>query len=364
MPGEWIPEKAVSLYSKFFPGDWREVSTHVLQGRCPGEHAHTGSSAPTDARIFLSYGPNGESPGCYCLHKSCRGHLATMNEDFRNALFAKDGSHAKGTTCDSGVVRRAPRPKEDWIPDYSEEKLRHVVRAVPPVTPDWFISRSPIDPTNLSPGEFIEAAFEPGDRVLIFTNFYSQGEYLWQVGRGGYRLGEQQGHKAVRSALPRDGGKDGVWFLSNPVDGVWHPNSRREGKLSRRSEESVTAWRHLVLESDDAPAELWLRFLAMCPVPIRAIYSSGGRSWHALIRVDQPDKPTFDAFLRDRVKRVFPLLGADPGAMTPVRLTRLPSCTRAGRIQRLIYLNPRATYSSARPIIDLPILRSPKTTIQ
>jgi hypothetical protein len=43
---------------------------------------------------------------------------------------------------------------------------------------------------------------------------------------------------------------------------------------------------------------------------------------------------------REGVKRFWATYGADPGALTPVRLTRLPGCTRGGNEQRLIYLNP------------------------
>jgi hypothetical protein len=210
-----------------------------------------------------------------------------------------------------------------------------------------------VDPRGVTPGFFLERVFEVGQRVLVFSDYYSQGDFLWEVGRGGYRLGDREGVKAVRSDLPTDGGKDGVWFLSNPVSGQWRPNPRREGRLSRRSEESVTQWRHVVLESDVAPGDLWLRFLAMAPLAIAAIYSSGGRSWHALVRVDQPDKPSFDSLLRESLKKSLPVIGADAGALTPVRLTRLPGCTRGGKLQKLIFLNPLARPDAPVPIAEM-----------
>jgi len=39
-------------------------------------------------------------------------------------------------------------------------------------------------------------------------------------------------------------------------------------------------------------------------------------------------------------KAVWARYGADPAALTPVRLTRLPGCLRGGKEQKLIYLNP------------------------
>ena len=117
--------------------------------------------------------------------------------------------------------------------------------------------------------------------------------------------------------------------------------------MSRRSEESVTCWRYVVLESDQAEREDWLRCLIQLPLAIACICDSGGRSIHALVRLDASSKPDWDA----RVKLIKPTLitlGADPGALSAIRLTRLPQAMRGQRVQRLLYLNPSA---SATPIM-------------
>ena len=413
MAGEWIAPKARGIYAKFFPGEWEDKGGDMLEGRCPGEEAHSHGSARTDARIFLAYGPQGQPPGVYCLHNSCKGRLESLNEDFRAALFSRDdadGFRPGGRAVEEGVVVRPPRAREAWVPDFNLGKLKGVVFPAPVVDERFFAERSPVDVRGVTPAAFIEAVYKPGQRVLVFTDFKSQGDYLWQVGKGGYRLSDQAGVKAVRSKLPTDGGKDGVWFLNQPVDGGWHGNPRRAGKPSRRSQEAVTEWRYLVLECDeektlhkkaeilraaakeqdplawmlenkvdpkwaasmmphravwsgiakkmdeDAPTipGLWMRLLAMCGLPIAAIYSSGGVSLHALVREDVGGFAEFSEKVRE-YKRRLPLLGADPAALTPVRLTRLPGCTRGGRMQKLIYLNPKA---EAVPVTAMPKLRS------
>jgi len=412
--GAWIEGKARSLLG-MIPGSWEDVGNAVLEGRCPGEHLHSGSSAKTDARVHLCYGAAGQPPGVYCLHNSCKGVLDDLNDSFRSAIFAKDENYQPtGKRAEEGVVQRAPWKREDWVEDFSIKKLRGVVKGVPIWSEREFMERSPIDVRGIGPAEFLEYVFAPGERALVFTDFKSQGDFLWEVGRGGYRLGDKRGVTAVRSKLPTDGGKDGIWYLSNPVDGQWYANSRREGKYSRRSMESVTAWRHMVLECDEEktfrkragllrdamsgaiPSEdllrlggkkwgqqmlaakrekweeiatqldkesteipgLWMKLLAMAPLAIKAIYTSGGASMHALVAVDMKSKAEFDDFLRMSAKRTLPIVGADPGAMTPVRLTRLPGCTRGGRVQKLIYLNPApATKGIPMPIRDLKQLR-------
>lgn len=227
---------------------------------------------------------------------------------------------------------------------FDVEKLRREVRDVPPmVTEEWLAEVSPIDVKTCTTVGFLEALYGPGERVLIFTNFYSQGQFIHWVGRGSFRLSPRPGVQAVKSDLPA-GGPDGVWFLSQPVTGEWKPNPRSldehgRPKMSRRSEEVVTAWRYLVLESDEAPADLWLRLLAKLPLPIAAIYTSGGRSIHALVRIDGQSKVWWDQF-KALVGPILTLLGADGAAITAVRLTRLPGCLRGGRMQRLLYLDP------------------------
>ena len=97
--------------------------------------------------------------------------------------------------------------------------------------------------------------------------------------------------------------------------------------MSCRSEESVTAWRFMVLESDEAEEADWLAVLAQMPLRIAAVYSSAGRSIHALVRVDAASKEEWDSMAR-LIKPVAIRLGADKGCITAVRLTRLPGCYR------------------------------------
>ena len=111
--------------------------------------------------------------------------------------------------------------------------------------------------------------------------------------------------------------------------------------MSRRSEESVTAWRYVVLESDKADGDDWLRCLIQLPLRIASICESGGRSIHALVRLDAAEKGDWDAQVR-LMKPILVTLGADPGALSAVRLTRLPQARRGDRVQRLLYLDPAA----------------------
>ena len=153
-------------------------------------------------------------------------------------------------------------------------------------------------------------------------------------------LWQKYSYKADREALNPfvRGHADGVWMLANPVDGNKHFNERQQ-KMSRRSEESITAFRYAVLESDCQPLEQWLRILVQLPVPIVSIASSGGKSLHALVKINASSKANWDQLV-GAIKPRLIALGADPGALTAVRLTRLPNCYRGEQLQELFYLDP------------------------
>ena len=206
--------------------------------------------------------------------------------------------------------------------------------------------RSPVPVEGMTCGGFLRRLYPKGsgENVLVFSLMQSQGQMLWKADACDLIFDED---------FPA--GPDGVWFLAQPVDGEFHKNPRLGGKPSRRSEESVTAWRYAVLESDEADADDWLRCLIQMPLRIASICESGGRSVHALVRVDARTKADWDAKVR-AIKPVLVTLGADPGALSAVRLTRLPQAKRGERVQRLLYLNPEPE--------GTPIVRSAECRVQ
>ena len=182
----------------------------------------------------------------------------------------------------------------------------------------YLAKRSKFSCHNRSPAGFLHKLYRAGEKIIIFTIFESQGQMVWT----------HPGPVGDLSALdPWRQGFANVWFLAQPVDGQYHWNPREE-KDSRRSGESVRAYRYAVIESDTAEPELWLKVLVQLPLPIAAIYSSGKRSIHTLIRIDAQTKMGWDAIVRTTLKPALTRLGADPGAMTAVRLSRLPNCRR------------------------------------
>jgi hypothetical protein len=83
--------------------------------------------------------------------------------------------------------------------------------------------------------------------------------------------------------------------------------------------------------------------LIQMPLDIVALVDSGGKSIAAILKADARSKQEWDDFGAE-LKRIFVPLGADRGALTAVRLTRLPGCERieTGRMQKLLWFNPDA----------------------
>jgi hypothetical protein len=266
------------------------------------------------------------------VHDRPRGHLITSNQPARQA-----SSHAAAGTSEPVQPPRVYSPRK-LACEFDPKRLREMAgkwRDI--VNVEWLSNRSTADVCEVGPRRFLESLYQFGEMVLVFDVFESQGQAFW----------------------PKDevpvAGENGVWFLAQPVSGQTLPNPRT-GKLSRRSMESVTAFRYLVLESDQADMNDWLGLIVQLPLRIEAIYTSGGKSVHALVRVDCRTHREWEDYVRGMMPtlNLLGMAGVDPKALTSVRLTRLPGCLRAGKLQKLLYLRPGA---EVRPIAELPAVR-------
>ena len=338
---------------------------------CPGKDRHTSRDGRRDFVVKLD-----GAPTAHCLHASCAGIVDDFNAELRRRIaLAESNGHAAALPPVLGPdVPPAPAPpRGPKRPPYDARKLADFASRCPVVvTLDWLAERSPSPvPAEHEQGvetaaAFLAALYAGDDRLLVFTRQFSQGDFLFEPARGAFRLADKPDVRAVPSPLPA-GAPEGVWWLVQPVRGDWLPNANnrdRDGnvRLGRRHAACVTSWPFLVLESDEAPADLWLRALVQLPLPIVAACTSGGRSLHALVRVDAGSKAEWDA-LSDDLRPIVCPLGADAGALSAVRLSRLPGCLRHGkrdregnfhrypkpRRQRLVWLDSAAPCA---PILD------------
>jgi len=210
-------------------------------------------------------------------------------------------------------------------PSYSAGDLMTFASSSPELTWEDVAARSPVDPAGVTSCDFLEAVFKPEEFVVITSRLNDPGRP--------YRVGSRADWVNDMKSV------DGIFYLSNPVDGQVRKNA--DGKWSLRSETNLTDFRHMVLECDKPDCLVWIRAMAQVPLPIVSITSSGGKSIHLLVRCGSSTKAAFMEDL-DKVKPGLVRYGADPQAMTAVRLTRLPGGMRGDREQKLLFLDPKA----------------------
>lgn len=265
-------------------------------------------------------------------HDKPRGHLIAQNQPAsRSSWYAAKGAPEPVPPARVYSPRKLACEFDPQRLKSMAGKWREIVNV------EWLSNRSAFDVSEVGPRRYLDTLYNPDERVLVFDVFKSQGQAFWP-----------------KDELPV-AGPEGVWYLAQPVNGQTLPNPRT-GKLSRRSMESVTAFRYIVLESDKADMRDWLALLVQLPLRIEAIYTSGGKSVHALVRVDCRTHREWEDYVKGMMPtlNLLGLAGVDPKALTSVRLTRLPGCLRGAKLQKLLYLQPRA---EVRPISDLTVVR-------
>lgn len=120
----------------------------------------------------------------------------------------------------------------------------------------------------------------------------------------------------------------GAWIRFNPLDGSGVKN------------DNVTRFRFALVESDTLPiAEQDIVFRKL-ELPIAALVHSGGKSLHAIVRVDADN---YDEY-RKRVEFLYDFMekngvSIDKQNRNPSRLSRMPGVTRNGNRQYLVATN-------------------------
>lgn len=198
----------------------------------------------------------------------------------------------------------------------------------------WLRDRSPIDPREVDPITYLDRLYRPGEKILIFEKMWgSQGDYGRVIGERTVKLGQVPGAKnQAMDALPAMSA-EGLTFLMQPVDGQWHPVERNNRvEMSRRTKQSVIRWPYILLESDKVPFELWLNCLVRMKFRVVSITHSGGRSLHALVRLDKDTEDELQQEIQDEgVRETLALLGTDTQAMQSLVYPRLPNTMRKGK---------------------------------
>lgn len=120
----------------------------------------------------------------------------------------------------------------------------------------------------------------------------------------------------------------GAWICFNPVDGTG------------RKDANITAYRYALVECDNMELGRQQAIIKQLELPCAALVYSGGKSVHAIVKVDAPDYAEY----RKRVDYLYAAcqkngLTIDQQNRNPSRLSRMPGIPRGDKRQVLLETN-------------------------
>ena len=207
------------------------------------------------------------------------------------------------------------------------------------VDTNWLETEVVREPDKWSPcaqlREYLSALFEPDEFVAYCTDpFERDGKYIPTQGTYHKTVSEilkslkKNSRTGFEEAVGTPNEKCGAWIVINPVDG------------KGRKDENVTDFRYALIESDSKPVDEQVAIYKKLELPCVCIVHSGGKSAHAIVRVNAP---TIEEY-RKRVNFLYEVcanngLPVDKQNRNPSRYSRMPGVMRDGKKQFIIDRN-------------------------
>lgn len=201
----------------------------------------------------------------------------------------------------------------------------------------WVEGREIEEPSNFDPVKelttYLETLFQADESVGYVTETWEKdGKFLPSKGSysrtAGQLIQELARYGNIGEALGDINEKAGAWIRFNPLDGKGVKN------------ENVTEFRYALVESDTLPIDKQNALLRELELPIAALVYSGGKSLHAIVKIDAADYSEY----RKRVNYLYEIckkngLELDTQNKNPSRLSRMPGAIRNGHKQFLVDTN-------------------------
>ena len=180
---------------------------------------------------------------------------------------------------------------------------------------------------------YLEALFEPGDIIAYTTQTrenangklapYTKGVYGRKAIDLINILKEPDG--TIEKAIGTYDKRAGVWIRINPFDGLGVDDA------------NVVSYKHVLVESDEIDISKQIAILKALKLPISALVFSGGKSVHAIVKVDAPSQREY----KRRVDFIYETcnkngLKTDTSNKNESRLSRMPGVVRGNHKQFLI----------------------------
>ena len=183
--------------------------------------------------------------------------------------------------------------------------------------------------------EYLKVLYEPDDIVgYVHSALYDEKRDKWVPANAGtWRkrddiIKDLNRTRKLDEAFGTMNVEAGAWIRINPLDG------------KGANDKNVTRFSYALAEADTMPIEDQKKLLINLKLPIAALVESGGKSVHAIVKIDASDETEY----KQRVSFLFSELAkrnyiVDTNNKNPSRLSRLPGAMRNGVCQNLIATN-------------------------
>lgn len=252
------------------------------------------------------------------------------------------GFHGAGTPVTGGTIVQYARD-QGWTPPYDPGKALDWNDTVSAegvvVDKNWVEEREVIEPRQWDPAgeliKYLETLFEAGENVGYVVKSWKKDEKYLPADKGAYgRTAGQlielltQCNGDIGSVLGDYDPEGGAWIRFNPMDGKGAKN------------ENVTDFKYALVESDSMEIEKQHAIIRELELPVACLVHSGGKSLHAIVRVDAADYGEY----RKRVDYLYDIckkngLAIDQQNRNPSRLSRMPGVMRGDKKQFIVDTN-------------------------
>ena len=262
----------------------------------------------------------------------------------KNECYRKWDSFT-GSGVTGGTIVQYAR-NQGWVPPMINQESGHeldwddVIEKDEQVIIDknWIEGREVREPDNWDPVNelitYLEILFDSTENVGYVTKTWLKDEkHLPTQGCWDRTAGKliQQLNKCdgdIGAVLGDYNKEAGAWIRFNPLDGKGCKNS------------NVTDFKYALVESDSMPIAEQNAVLRELELPIACLVHSGGKSLHAIVRIEANDMREY----RKRVDYLYNIckkngLDVDTQNRNPSRLSRMPGVIRNGHKQFLVDTN-------------------------
>ena len=310
-------------------GDLLEILDHLDPGDCTyQEWCDVGMALKHEG-----YGPDDWDR--WSARDTGRYHRGECSKKWRT--FNGSGTPVTGGTIFHLAIEHGWQPEIgghelDWDSEIDQDGVV--------VDSNWVENRDIHAPDVWSPKDqltvYLQTLFEPGETVGFVTRSWKNekgkyipkdkgiytktaGQLIEELARAGDDIG------SVVGDYDKNGG---AWIRFNPLDGNGVTN------------ENVTEFRYALVESDDMELERQNAIIRELELPVAVLVHSGGKSLHAIVRIDAADYPEY----KRRVDYLYEIcekngMTIDKQNRNPSRLSRMPGCIRGENKQYIIETN-------------------------